>query len=153
MSVQSAYDYLAAQLEERRRVAQKATPGPWWFDEDDQCWRLHGIAMVISEQVVNKQILKAPKIGTPYAEYWPDDADAAFLISNDPANVILMTESSLRILAEHKPIQLGLVMAWCCGVCVERGMGLTLPCAWPCNVVLGIATPYALQDDFPEELK
>jgi hypothetical protein len=70
-----------------RERFQKATEGPWWFDESDLTWRLHGVAAVmppsadglIPEQVVNKQILKAPKQGTTYAEYWPDDADAAFI--------------------------------------------------------------------------
>jgi len=62
-----------------------ATEGPWWFDEDEHCWRLHGVAWrmpadpPIPEQVMNKQILKAPKKGTPYAEYWPDAPDAAFI--------------------------------------------------------------------------
>ena len=61
-----------------------ATEGPWWFDEDDKVWRLHGIAArldnpPLGETVVNKQILKAPKTDTPYAEYWPDPADADFI--------------------------------------------------------------------------
>ena len=66
-----------------------ATDGPWWFDESDTCWRLHGVMGRIPplrrdgffpEQVMNKQILKAAKQGTPYAEYWPDKADAAFIV-------------------------------------------------------------------------
>lgn len=61
-----------------------ATPGPWWFDEDENVWRLHGVAArfdnpPFAETVVNKQILKAPKANTPYAEYWPDAADADFI--------------------------------------------------------------------------
>jgi hypothetical protein len=65
-----------------------ATDGPWWFDESDTCWRLHGVMGRIPplrrdglfpEQVMNKQILKAPKQGTPYAEYWPGEADGAFI--------------------------------------------------------------------------
>lgn len=55
------------------------TRGPWWSDESGNCWRLHGVHgyipaipdLGIGEQVVNHQILKAPKHGTPYAEYWP----------------------------------------------------------------------------------
>jgi hypothetical protein len=66
-----------------------ATEGPWWFDESDTCWRLHGVMGRIPplrrdgffpEHVMNKQILKAAKQGTPYAEYWPDKADAAFIV-------------------------------------------------------------------------
>ena len=62
-----------------------ATEGPWWVDEDEQCWRLHGVAFRIPAdpplpaQVMNRQILKAPKTGTPYAEYWPDRDDAALI--------------------------------------------------------------------------
>lgn len=79
-----------------RERAQAATPGPWWADESENCWRLHGVAfkvppqkfddgsVMIPEQVINKQILKAPKHGTPYAEYWPDEADAVYIPSMHP---------------------------------------------------------------------
>ncbi|MET8985916.1 hypothetical protein ABZW49_10745 [Nonomuraea wenchangensis] len=74
-------------LDDIRKRHQAATDGPWWFDESENCWRLHGVAGrippqldgLIPEQIVNKQILKAAKRNTPYAEYWPDDADAAFI--------------------------------------------------------------------------
>lgn len=73
-------------LAEIRQRAAVATEGPWWFDEDDNCWRLHGVhgripadPIGIPEQVINHQILKAPKRGTTYAEYWPNAADAAFI--------------------------------------------------------------------------
>lgn len=67
--------------------ADAATPGPWWSDESDMCWRLHGVAGripaqmdgFIPEQIVNHQILKAPKKGTTQAEYWPNAADAEFI--------------------------------------------------------------------------
>ena len=76
-----------------RSRAEAATKGPWWCDESENCWRLHGVAfeippqtfpdgeVQIPEQVVNSQILKAPKHGTPYAEYWPGEADAAQITS------------------------------------------------------------------------
>jgi hypothetical protein len=94
-----------AVLEAWRSAEQAATPGPWWSDESDSTWRLHGVAarlpgwractvhgqpepgcaqcgrLLIPEQVVNRQILKAPKHGTPYAEYWPDEADSAFIVT------------------------------------------------------------------------
>src|SRR5262245_18825226 len=58
-----------------RAREQAATKGPWWSDEDGDMWRLHGI----HAGPLNQQILKAPKRGTPYAEYWPDQADAEFI--------------------------------------------------------------------------
>lgn len=82
-----ADDGLTAELERLRAIEQAATEDPWWSDESDQCWRLHGVAARIPahdplpEQIVNKQILKAPKHGTPYAEYWPDPADAEFIVT------------------------------------------------------------------------
>lgn len=74
-------------LAEIREREAAATPGPWWSDEDDRCWRLHGVDAVLPspsaglpDQIVNRQILKAPKRDTPYAEYWPDEADGAFIV-------------------------------------------------------------------------
>ena len=75
-----------------RERAEAATRGPWWHDEDDEVWRLHGVHAVvpaqlggrIPEQVINHQIAKAPKQGTPYAEYWPNEADTAWITSMHP---------------------------------------------------------------------
>jgi hypothetical protein len=87
-----------------RERAGAATPGPWWFDEDENCWRLHGVAfkipaqnspdgsVMIPEQVVNKQILKAPKHGTPYAEYWPEPADAAHVTGMHPSVALAVAD-------------------------------------------------------------
>lgn len=69
------------------QAGERATEGPWWFDESGNCFRLHGVAFrippqaggAIPEQIVNKQIFKAAKRNTPYAEYWPDAADAAWM--------------------------------------------------------------------------
>jgi hypothetical protein len=68
-------------------IAEAATKGPWWSDDSDNAWRLHGVAFTVPPQLggeipaqpVNKQILKAPKHGTSYAEYWPDPADDAHI--------------------------------------------------------------------------
>jgi hypothetical protein len=77
----------ALDIEAIRVAIEAATDGPWWFDEDDLMWRLHGVGGVIPaqggiipEQIINHQILKAPKSGTNYAEYWPLPADAAFIV-------------------------------------------------------------------------
>jgi hypothetical protein len=84
--------------EKMRGLANTATEGPWWFDEDEHCWRLHGVFgripadPPIPEQVMNKQILKAPKSGTPYAEYWPDAADAAWITSMHPGLGLLIAD-------------------------------------------------------------
>lgn len=75
-----------------RERAEAATPGPWWSDDDEDCWRLHGVAGyippqldgLIPQQVVNKQIIKAPKRNTPYAEYWPEAADDVWIITMHP---------------------------------------------------------------------
>lgn len=73
-------------IEEERAIVDAATPGPWWFDEDEHCWRLHGVAMTLpspfdgfSEQHVGKQILKARKQDDQMMPYWPEPADAKFI--------------------------------------------------------------------------
>lgn len=75
-------------LESLKALCDAATPGPWWIEENEQVWVLQGVHAVIPpqldgaipEQVINHQILKAPKMGTPYAEYWPSRADAEFIV-------------------------------------------------------------------------
>lgn len=82
----------AVYLAEVAARVQAATTGPWWSEESSLCWKLQGVhAMVpaqmfpgtsdvmIPEQVLNHQILKAPKQNTPYAEYWPGEEDAEFI--------------------------------------------------------------------------
>lgn len=66
------------------------TPGPWTCDEDDDTWRLHGVAFTAPAQPpfpqvpVGKQILKAPKRGTTYAEYWPEVSDGQWIAMMNP---------------------------------------------------------------------
>lgn len=88
-----AASLLRQAAEGMRKAAEAATKGPWWADDSDLCWRLHGVgfrvppppgAEWIGEQVLNKQILKAPKSGTPYAEYWPGEADAKWITGMHP---------------------------------------------------------------------
>ncbi|WP_152748269.1 hypothetical protein [Micromonospora sp. RV43] len=70
-----------------RERANAATDGPWWSDDSDQSWQLHGVAFRLPppwegapEQIVNKQILKAPKASEQVEPYWPDAADAAHMV-------------------------------------------------------------------------
>lgn len=79
-------DYLA----EIKQDEQGVTEGPWWFDETDNDWRLHGVGHrippqlggKIPEQIGNHQILKAAKRGTPYSEFWPSPEDGVFIMKS-----------------------------------------------------------------------
>lgn len=53
----------------------QATPGPWFYAEDEHTWQLFGTW----PSGFCPQILKAPKRDTPYAEYWPNEADAQLI--------------------------------------------------------------------------
>lgn len=70
------------------RTAADTTPGPWFADEDDNCWTLHGYfedPLTWDGFVgATKQILKAPKRNTPYAEYWPEQGDADWITTMHP---------------------------------------------------------------------
>lgn len=54
-------------------LCEAATSGPWFAQETTDTWQLfggfHG----------NLQLVKAPKHGTNYAEYWPEKEDAKFI--------------------------------------------------------------------------
>ena len=110
-------DKLTAELAAIKEREQAATAGPWWFDEDDQVFRLHGVHMIIPpvmegfpEQVLNHQILKAPKQGSPYAEYWPNEADAAFIVAARTDVPRLLAALDV-VLKAHRDV--GGRCAWC----------------------------------------
>lgn len=69
--------------------AGKATPGPWYAEENDACWQLFAEQRLHGQFVHPLQLLKAPKRGTPYAEYWPTANDGA-LIANAREDVPAM---------------------------------------------------------------
>lgn len=87
-----------------RSRAEAATLGPWFSDEDDDCYRLHGVAGYLPPitdgvwqdepmQRVTMQILKAPKHGTPYAEYWPAPPDDVYITSMHPLVALAVAAS------------------------------------------------------------
>lgn len=90
-----------------RERATVATPGPWWARDTDTCWTLHGVGGRLPgwgsmpEQVIGKQILKAPKAGTTMAEYWPDAADAAHMVPMLNPAVALTLAELLDTFAEY----------------------------------------------------
>lgn len=93
-------DLLRRAAEKLRSLAEDSTPGPWWSDDSEDSWRLHGVGMripaqldgLIPEQIVNKQILKAPKHSTPYAEYWPNAFDAELITTMGPPVALALAD-------------------------------------------------------------
>jgi len=76
----------AAQM---RATATNAYPGPWISDDDENCWRLHSEP---DPKWPTAQILKAPKHGTPYAEYWPDVPTAAHITTWHPGVALVVAD-------------------------------------------------------------
>lgn len=116
--------FRASELVELEALEHHATDAPWWFDEDERTWRLHGTwgwtpaQHGIPAQPINKQILKAPKRNTPYAEYWPNRQDADFMVA--------MRNAFPRMLHELKRLyELAVVCA--CGDPDEDGYQGPLP--------------------------
>lgn len=76
---------LLQKLDELRKLVDEATLGPWRYEESKDTWTLHGEARGFKGRTKDgfgpsMQILKAPKRGTDYAEYWPNAADGALLV-------------------------------------------------------------------------
>jgi len=61
-------------LKEIEGRARAATAGPWGVEQDDLMWQLFG-----GDGMMALQLAKCPKSGTPYAEYWPNEADSSFI--------------------------------------------------------------------------
>ena len=72
-----------------RERAQAATRGPWEAEDDEDCWRLFG---AVTPNMHPLQLIKAPKHSTPYAEYWPGEADSAFIASMHPGVALAVAD-------------------------------------------------------------
>lgn len=76
-----------AELVELECLEGQATAAPWWYDEDDLYYRLHGTAgwspriaaLDLPPQAINHQIFKAPKKSEVFEPYWPPPADAQMI--------------------------------------------------------------------------
>jgi hypothetical protein len=72
-----------------RERAEAATRGPWEAEESDDCWQLFG---AVTPHTHPLQLIKAPKHGTPYAEYWPHAADSAHIASWHPLVALIVAD-------------------------------------------------------------
>lgn len=83
---------MGSRVEEIRARLDAVQPGPWQAHDTEHDWSLHAGPY---------QILKAPKGGTPYAEYWPDERHAAFLVNAqaDIAYLLQLVQEQDRDLA------------------------------------------------------
>jgi hypothetical protein len=88
-----------------RQIEQAATPGPWEAEDNEACWKLFG---AVRPRVHPLQLIKAPKHGTPYAEYWPGEGDSAFIVAARTAVPSLLAglEAALKLHArQEKPVR------------------------------------------------
>jgi hypothetical protein len=130
-----ADDELTSALAECREIEQAATPGPWEAEENDDCWQLFG---AVTPNFHPLQLIKAPKRDTPYAEYWPNDADAAFIVAARTAFPRLQRAVD-AVLKLHQPADRGRVMR-CCRGCeeVDGEFHESFCHEWPCPTVRAI---------------
>lgn len=107
-----------------RAIAEKATPGPWWIDS-------HGHRMS-SEDGMTTVFIADDRMGkatrhpeTGNLSHWPNDWDASFIATANPANVLSLldrldlVESALAMCvaaidqllpgAKHIPCDVGLI--------------------------------------------
>lgn len=77
---------LVLKLIDIRKMVDAATLTPWHCLESNDTWSLHGEARNITlkhkdtEYTPGMQIIKAPKHGTSYAEYWPNSVDSIMIL-------------------------------------------------------------------------
>lgn len=77
------------ELVELEELNERATAAPWWFDEDERYYRLHGTGgwipaqgsgeFRIPSQPLNHQIIKAAKQSEIFMPYWPNEPDGVLI--------------------------------------------------------------------------
>jgi len=86
-------------IRERLRRAYTSPERDWYACEDENCWML----FADGEPRISPQILKAPKTGTPYAEYWPDEPNTEFIVyAKADIRFLLQEVDRLTRLVEEK---------------------------------------------------
>jgi hypothetical protein len=89
MTAESPAETIRRAAKLMRERAEAATPGPWWSDQGEDCWRLFAET---GPGMHPLQLIKAPKRGTVYAEYWPDAADNAWITSFSPEDGVRLAD-------------------------------------------------------------
>lgn len=88
-------------------IIKNATPGRWYFEESDMSQQMFAS---VDDRMHPKQMFKAPKRGTDFAEYWLTEGDKRFIAEMNPTHAALM-ESVLR-----RPPYDNVGNCWYCGV-------------------------------------
>lgn len=105
------------ELAELEGLESEATAAPWWYDEGELYYRLHGTGgwtpeqgsgeFKIPSQPLNRQILKAAKQSEVFEPYWPLGSDAVLIPKMRNALPRLLREvRELRELATHDAVRL-----------------------------------------------
>jgi hypothetical protein len=75
------------ELLELERLSAAATAPPWYVEEDETVWELYAENIPFPEipPPFNRahpwKIAKCPKKSQEFAEYWPNEADAALIVA------------------------------------------------------------------------
>lgn len=131
-------------FEEIARMEAEATEGPWWEDDRETTWTLHGVGWRTSQgEIVNKQLIKARKEDERFMPYWPGPLDSNFIVGARTAVPELLAEvrylqtklAALSMAAdtEHGVVEDGFGSAWArcapdCGLQVVRPGKAQCPC-------------------------
>ena len=84
--------------EELRRLAEKATQGEWWIDSHGHTMVSHGSGRtdtIFQAMPLVKPAVRHPETGN--LSYWPNDWDASFIASANPAAVLPLLDENKRI--------------------------------------------------------
>lgn len=77
-----------SEREEIEAELASITPGEWFVEDDGECWNLYATGAGEGHPY---KLAKCPKVGGPYANYWPTGADSDF-IANAPARARRLVE-------------------------------------------------------------
>lgn len=93
--IQAKKDPTIEEIKERVSKTSCGIDRDYFAIEDDMCW----ILFADGEPFLSPQILKAPKKDTPYAEYWPNENDANFIV-NAKADIRALLKEIKRLQGE-----------------------------------------------------
>jgi hypothetical protein len=91
-------------LQQLRAALEKRTPGEWFAEDHPNCWELYAKGVQLDQNPLlgdgyghPMKIIKAPKVNSNFAEYWPNENDArAIVLAVNHAGEMIREIESLR---------------------------------------------------------